>query len=75
MVPRTPGETAGVAAPAGSQEVPAPRWGAIAAYQGWHGYAFNHSTRAAAEASARAQCDRVARKAGACELRIAFDNA
>lgn len=50
-----------------------PRWGAIAATQQWFGYAFDQPTRDAAERAARAQCERVAKRSGPCEVRTAFD--
>ena len=52
---------------------PAPSWGAIATVDRSYGYAFNHSTRAAAEAAARAQCDRAVGRSGACAVRAYFD--
>ena len=52
-----------------------PSWGAIASKQGWYGISFNHLSREAAEADARAQCDRVAGRAGPCVVRTAFDRA
>ncbi|VWX57632.1 conserved exported hypothetical protein [Burkholderiales bacterium 8X] len=48
-------------------------WGAIAAQQGWYGYAFNHRTQREAEAAARAQCDRTAGRTGTCEVRTTFN--
>jgi hypothetical protein len=52
-----------------------PSWGAIASIQGWHGYAYDLPTRAAAELSALAQCDKAAGRARACVVRTAFDRA
>jgi len=53
---------------------PAPNWGAIASIQGWHGYAYDLPTRAAAELSALAQCDKAAGRSR-CVVRVAFDRA
>jgi len=52
----------------------APSWGAIASVQGWHGYAYDLPTRAAAELSALAQCDKAAGRSR-CVVRVAFDRA
>ncbi|RYY88406.1 MAG: DUF4189 domain-containing protein [Comamonadaceae bacterium] len=52
---------------------PGPSWGAIATADRSWGTAFNHSTRTAAEAAARAQCDRTAGRQGACAVRAYFD--
>lgn len=49
------------------------RWGAIASVQQWYGYAHDHPSREAAERAARAQCERVAGRAGPCTVRAAFD--
>jgi len=49
-----------------------PSWGAIASVEGWHGYAFNLPTRAAAELAALAQCDKAAGRSR-CVVRVAFD--
>jgi hypothetical protein len=48
-------------------------WGAIASVDGWWGYAFNHPSRSAAELAARTQCERSAKRPGACIVRTAFD--
>ena len=53
----------------------APSWGAIASKDRWYGYAFQHPTRAGAERAALAQCEREARRPGACVLRTTFDRA
>ena len=58
---------------AGAERAPASSWGAIASVGGWWGYAFNQPSRAAAELAARTQCDRSARRAGACAVRSTFD--
>lgn len=50
-----------------------PNWGAIASRSGAYGYSFNHRSRDAAERAARAQCDRAAGRAGACDVRAFFD--
>ena len=60
--------------PAQSQTRQSPSWGAIASVQSWHGYAFDLPTRAAAELSALAQCDKAAGQAR-CVVRVAFDRA
>jgi hypothetical protein len=52
---------------------PTPSWGAIATVDRSYGYAFNHATRASAEAAARAQCDRAVGRSGACAVRAYFD--
>lgn len=52
-----------------------PSWGAIATADRTYGYAFNHPTRAAAEAAARAQCDRASGRAGGCAVRAYFERA
>lgn len=41
---------------------------------GGYGYAYRHSTRAAAEQAARAQCERGSGKAGTCDVRATFEN-
>jgi len=51
----------------------APSWGAIAAMNGAYGYSFNQSSRAAAEAAARAQCDRASGRPGSCIVSAYFD--
>lgn len=52
----------------------APSWGAIAMRPGGgYGYAFNQTSRDAAERDARAQCERAAGRSARCEVRIAFD--
>ncbi len=56
-----------------AQSVQSPSWGAIASVYGAQGYAFNHPTRAAAEAAARTQCDRAAGRAGACAVTAYFN--
>lgn len=48
-------------------------WGAIASRPGAYGYAFNLASRDAAERTARAQCERMAGRAGTCDVRVAFD--
>lgn len=58
---------------AAAQDVPEPRWGAIAAAQQSFGYAFDHPTRAAAEQAARAQCRGVAAHNSDCTVRTAFN--
>jgi hypothetical protein len=62
-----------VASPVHAGPGEGPSWGAIASMQRWYGIAFNHRSRAEAEADARAQCDRVAGLAGACVVRTYFD--
>lgn len=62
-------------APAHAGPGPGPSWGAIASMDKWYGYSFNHPSRDAAELAARAQCDRVARRSGACAVRAYFDRA
>jgi hypothetical protein len=54
---------------------PGPSWGAIAAQQGWYGYAYDQPSRSAAELAARALCDRAAGRPGACAVRAYFDRA
>ncbi len=63
------------ASPAHAQPGPGPSWGAIASRDGWHGYAFDHRSRAAAELAARAHCDRAAGRPGTCVARAYFDRA
>jgi hypothetical protein len=60
---------------AGSDRGPAPRWGAIASRNGWYGYAFDQGTRAGAERSARAQCEKATGQAAGCDVRAYFDHA
>jgi hypothetical protein len=62
-------------ADAGSDHGPMPRWGAIASRYGWYGYAFDQGTRAGAERSARAQCEKATGQAGSCDVRATFDHA
>ncbi|WP_168164824.1 DUF4189 domain-containing protein [Variovorax sp. PAMC 28711] len=62
-----------VVLPAHAQSAQSPSWGAIASVYGAQGYAFNHPSRAAAEAAARAQCDRAARRPGACAVTAYFN--
>ncbi|MDQ7973405.1 MAG: DUF4189 domain-containing protein [Rhodocyclaceae bacterium] len=52
-----------------------PSWGAIASSYPAYGYAFEHSTREAAEHEALNQCRRNARKPAGCEVRTTFDRA
>lgn len=59
--------------PAHADPVQGPSWGAIASRDGWYGYSFNHRSRGAAEAAARAQCDRAAGRSGTCVVRGSFD--
>ena len=51
----------------------APSWGAIATRPGGYGYAFNQTSRDAAERVARAQCEGAAGRSPRCEVRIYFD--
>ena len=48
-------------------------WGAIASLNRWYGYSFSHPTRAAAEQAALNQCNRLAGRAGKCNVRLQFD--
>ncbi|MDM0034455.1 DUF4189 domain-containing protein [Variovorax sp. J22P271] len=66
--------TAIAATPADAVQ-PAASWGAIASRPGAYGYAFNHASREAAERAARAQCERMAGRAGSCGVRVSFDRA
>ncbi|GAA4332878.1 hypothetical protein GCM10023165_07680 [Variovorax defluvii] len=61
--------------PSHAQTALRPSWGAIAALQGWYGYAYDQPTRDAAENAARARCERAAGRAGACVVRASFDRA
>ena len=50
-----------------------PSWGAIAAVSSSYGYSLNQRSRAAAEQAARDQCNRVAGRAGGCNVMAFFD--
>ena len=62
-------------APAHAQADTGPSWGAIASMHRWYGYSFHHPSRQAAEAAARAACDRAAGRQGPCVVRAYFDRA
>jgi hypothetical protein len=69
---------AGAAILAGTGALPAhadpgASWGAIASRQGAYGFSYNQPSRGEAERAALAQCNRVADRAGQCEVRAYFD--
>ncbi|MBB3181722.1 DUF4189 domain-containing protein [Variovorax sp. Sphag1AA] len=56
-----------------AQADPGGNWGAIASRQGAYGFSYNQPSRGDAERAALAQCNRVAGRAGQCEVRAYFD--